>query len=112
MTRQHQFRKFKPYIMRYVHRADPNFEPVLRDLLDHENAVYNELTEQGLECTRGERCGKSWEVVFNELAGILTPDQVQKMIEHLREDFDKVCVHLHEMAETERILVGDHGGES
>ena len=69
MERKHEFRKFKPYIMRYLHGQDLNFEPVLRDLLDHENAVYEELTSQGGEFTRGERNAGGWEIVFGELAG-------------------------------------------
>ena len=91
MERKHEFRKYKPYIMRYLHSHDPNFEPVLRDILDHENAVYEELTRVGEECTRGERCVKSWEIVFKDLASVLTPDQVQHLMERLRKDFGETC---------------------
>ena len=112
LTRNHQFRKFKPYVMRYLHSHDPNFEPVLRDLLDHESEVYEELTRRGEKCTRGQRCEQSWQIVFTELAGILTPTQVQQLMERLRADFEETCGILHDMAEGEKMLIGDHGGES
>ncbi len=111
MAKKQEFRKFKPYIMRYLHSSDPNFEPVLRDLLDHERYVYQELTQQGADLTRGERSARGWEVVFRELAGILTPTQVQQLIARLRQDFNETCDELQHMAEGEKILIGDHGGE-
>lgn len=112
MAKKQEFRKFKPYIMRYLHSSDPNFEPVLRDLLDHERFVYQELSQQGANFTRGERSAKGWEVVFGELAQILTPNQIMQLLSRLRKDFEKTCQTLQEMAEGEKILVGDQGGES
>ena len=112
MAKKQEFRKFKPYIMRYLHSHDPNFEPVLRDLLDHERYVYQELSKQGEEFTRGERSAKGWEIVFGELAEILTPNQVLQLLTRLREDFEKTCETLQHMAEGEKTLIGDQGGES
>lgn len=112
MAKKQEFRKFKPYLMRYLHSHDPNFEPVLRDLLDHERFVYQELSQQGDNFTRGERSAKGWEVVFSELAQILTPNQILQLLSRLREDFEKTCKTLQDMAEGEKILVDDQGGES
>jgi hypothetical protein len=58
--------------MRYLHASDPNFEPVLLDLLEHEHEVYEELTIKTGALRRGERKRDSWEVVFTELTDILT----------------------------------------
>ena len=71
MPRRHKVRKFKPYLMRYLHSEDPNFEPVLHDLLIHEHEVYDESTVgEGAEVTRGERLSHMWHVVFTELTDI------------------------------------------
>jgi len=91
MRRAHRVRNFKPYLMRYVHNNDPNYEPVLRELLDHEHEVYDELTLTKKEMGRGEREGNTWEVVFAELTDVLTPVQIEKLFDRMEKDFRSTC---------------------
>lgn len=110
MRRLHRVRNFKPYLMRYVHNNDPNYEPVLRELLDHEHEVYDEITLSRKKMARGERGDNTWEVVFSELTDILTPVQIQQLFERLEKDFSATCARFHEMAEAQKLLEHDEGG--
>ncbi len=110
MKRLHRVRNFKPYLMRYVHNSDPNYEPVLRELLDHEHEVYDETTLSRKEMARGERGDNTWEVVFSELTDILTPVQIQQLFERLEKDFSTTCARFYEMAEAQKLLEHDEGG--
>lgn len=110
MTTRKEFRKFRPYLMRYLHANDPNFEPVLRDLLDFEHIFYDEMTKNEGDLSRGGRSVHTWERVFAALEGILTPIQIQQLVSRLEQDFKSVCEHLNEMAEAQKLLEHDHGG--
>lgn len=110
MKRLHRVRSFKPYLMRYVHNNDPNYEPVLRELLDHEHEVYDEKTLSKKEMTRGDREENTWEVVFSELTDVLTPFQIQQLFDRLEKDFSKTCDQFREMAESQKLLEDDEGG--
>ncbi len=110
MERINKVRKFKPYIMRYLHSSDPNYEPVLRDLLEHEGEVYEELTKKKKELERGKRGNQTWEVVFAELTDILTPMQIQQLFARLEKDFRATCQRFQEMAEAQILLEKDTGG--
>ncbi|MDA1000982.1 MAG: hypothetical protein O2807_10780 [bacterium] len=110
--RKFKIRKYKPYLMRYVHGSDPNYEPVLRDILDHEHDVYDELTKNEKTFQRGERRANSWEVVFRELTDVLSPFQVEQLFERLLKDFGETCKMFHEMAETQKLIENDEGGQS
>ena len=104
MPRRHKVRKFKPYLMRYLHSADPNYEPVLMDLLDHEHEVYDESTVgEGAESTRGERLPHMWHVVFTELTDILTPFHIEQLFERLERDFAATCRVLREMSDPQPV---------
>lgn len=111
MERFHRVRNFKPYLMRYLHSNDPNYEPVLRDLLDHEHEVYDEITSKSdAPYPRGHRGTKTWEVVFSELTDILTPLQIQQLFDRMEKDFRNTCRMFHEMAEAQKLLGQDEGG--
>ena len=110
MRRMHRVRNFKPYLMRYVHNNDPNYEPVLRDLLGHGHEVYDELTLAKKEMARGEREGITWEVVFAELTDVLTPVQIEKLFDRMEKDFSSTCAHFRKMAESQKLLEQDEGG--
>jgi hypothetical protein len=110
MKRLHRVRNFKPYLMRYVHNSDPNYEPMLRELLDHEHEVYDETTLSRKEMARGERGDNTWEVVFSELMDILTPVQIQQLFERLEKDFSTTCARFRGMAEAQKLLEHDEGG--
>ena len=56
--------------------------------------------------------GESWEVIFGELSQILTPDQIQQLIERIVRDVQETGAFIYEMAESEKLLRGDFGGES
>ena len=110
MKRLHRVRNFKPYLMRYVHNSDPNYEPVLRELLDHEHEVYDEMTLSRKEMSRGERGENTWEVVFAELTDVLTPVQIEQLFDRLEKDFSSTCEKFHKMSEAQRLLEDDEGG--
>ena len=110
MKRLHKVRSFKPYLMRYVHASDPNYEPVLRELLDHEHEVYDDFTLETKDLKRGETGDLTWQVVFDELTDILTPFQIQQLFERLEKDFSATCARFHEMAESQKLLGQDEGG--
>lgn len=104
MPRRHKVRKFKPYLMRYLHSADPNYEPVLMDLLEHEHLIYDESTVgEGAESTRGERLPHMWHVVFTELTDILTPFHIEQLFERLERDFSATCQILREMSDPQPV---------
>ncbi len=100
MPRRHKVRKFKPYLMRYLHSEDPNFEPVLHDLLIHEHEVYDKSTVgEGADMTRGDRLSHMWHVVFTELTDILTPFHIEQLFERLEKDFSATCRILRDMSD-------------
>lgn len=99
MARLHKIRKFKPYLMRYLHSGDPNHEPVLRDLLEHEHEVYDEITaDADADLARGQRGARTWHVVFTELTDILTPFHIEQVFDRLERDFSATCQTVREMA--------------
>ena len=111
MDRKHRFRILKPRLMRYIHGSGSGYEPILRDLLLQAGLAEDELTgEIGPYSFSGPR-GKSWEAVFDELSQILSPIQIQQLASRLMKDTREICLRLHEMAEIEKLLVGDFGGE-
>lgn len=97
--------------MRYLHASDPNFEPVLLDLLEHEHEVYEELTRKKGELRRGERKRDSWEVVFTELTDVLTPLQIEQLFDRLQKDFQATCEHLLELSESQKLIEPEIGGD-
>ena len=104
MPRRHKVRKFKPYLMRYLHSADPNYEPVLMDLLEHEHLIYDESTVgEGAESTRGERLPHMWHVVFTELTDILTPFHIEQLFERLEKDFAATCQIMREISDPQPV---------
>ena len=104
MPRRHKVRKFKPYLMRYLHSDDPNYEPVLMDLLEHQHLIYDESTVgEGAESTRGERLPHMWHVVFTELTDILTPFHIEQLFERLEKDFSATCRILREMSDPQPV---------
>lgn len=111
MERIQKFPQFKPYLMRYLYSHDPNYEPVLRDILDHENSVYDEMTKSRKVMERGTRDRDSWEVVFSELCQVLTPIQIQQLFASLEKDFHATCQMVHEMAEAQKLLEHEEGGQ-
>ncbi len=99
MPRRHKVRQFKPYLMRYLHSNDPNYEPVLRDLLEHEHEVYDESTiGADADMERGQRRTETWHIVFTELTDILTPFHIEQLFDRLEKDFSATCQLLREMA--------------
>ncbi len=109
MKRLHKVRSFKPYLMQYLHASDLNYEPVLRELLDHEHEVYDDLTLTPKKLPRGERGESTWQVVFDELTDILTPFQIQQLFERLEKDFSATCESFQKMAESQKLLDRDKG---
>ncbi len=97
--------------MQYVHRNGMRYEPVFHELFHQERMVDNELALERGPFARGWGNGKSWEVVFEELNRILSPIQIQQLASCLLEDTRETCFQLHHMAEIEKILVGEFGGE-
>ena len=110
MKRLHKVRGFKPYLMQYLHASNLNYEPVLRELLDHEHEVYDDLTLTTKKLPRGERGESTWQVVFDELTDILTPFQIQQLFERLEKDFIATCERFQKMAESQKLLNHDEGG--
>ncbi len=97
--------------MQYIHCNGGEYEPILCGLLHQAGLARDELAgEIGPYTFSGPR-GKSWEVVFDELTQILSPIQIQQLASRLLKDTRETCLRLHEMAEIEKILVGEYGGE-
>jgi hypothetical protein len=96
--------------MRYVHSGDPNYEPVLRELFDHEHEVYDDFTLGTKELKRGKMDDQTWHIVFDELTNILTPFQIQHLFERLEKDFSATCARFLDMAESQKLLEQDEGG--
>ncbi len=111
MDRKHRFRALKPYLMHYLHGGGARHESILRDLLHQERLVSKELIQEGSPYAVGRGDEKSWEVVFGELSQILSPNQIQQLASRMLKDTREICLRLHEMAEIEKILVGEFGGE-
>ena len=116
MERKYRFRVLKPHLMQYIHNSGVAYEPVFCDLLQQEHLAKDELAEDEFSgeagpFTFGQPRGKSWEVVFDELCQILSPIQIQQLASRLLKDTRETCLRLHEMAEIEKILVGEFGGE-
>ncbi len=111
MDRKHRFRMLKPYLMQYIHGGGEGYEPVFRELLRQERLARDELSGQVGPYAFSRPHGKSWDVVFDELSRLLSPVQVQQLASRLLMDTRKTCLRLHEMAEVEKILVGEFGGE-
>jgi len=116
MDRKHRFRVLKPHLMQYIHNSGVAYEPVFRDLLHQERLAKDELAEDDFAGDVGpftfrQPHGKSWEAVFDELSQILSPIQIQQLASRLLKDTRETCLRLHEMAEIEKILVGEFGGE-
>ena len=100
MPRRHKVRQFKPYLMRYLHSSDPNYEPVLRDLFEHEHEVYDDVTaSEETDFRRGDRETHTWHVVFTELTDILTPFHIEQLFERMEKDFSATCRVMREMSD-------------
>ena len=111
MDRKYQFRNMKPHFMQYIHGIGGEYEPILRELLHQERLADRELAGEIGPFTFSQPPRKSWEIVFDELRQILSPIQIQQLASRLLKDTRETCFRLHEMAEIEKILVGEFGGE-
>ncbi|MBI4251641.1 MAG: hypothetical protein HY618_04195 [Candidatus Tectomicrobia bacterium] len=97
-------------LMAYIHGEFPNYEPVLRDLLEFEQALYEEnLGRNGGAFQRGRRAEKTWHLVFEEPAGMLTPLQTEQLVDRLTKDFRSACDLFVELAQTQKLLLPDEG---
>lgn len=111
MDRKHRFRILKPHLMQYIHGSGGEYEPIFRDLLHQERMAGDEFSGEAGPFTFRQPRGKSWEAVFDELSRILSPVQIQQLASRLLKDTRETCLRLHEMAEIEKVLVGEFGGE-
>ncbi len=104
-------RQFRPYLMRYLLSNDPNYEPVLRDLLEREGEAYNAITESAeTDLQRGERGTHAWRAVHGELSKVVSPEQISQLFNKLEKDFSATCQLFHEMAEAENLIKVEEGG--
>ena len=97
-------------LMAYIHGEFPNYEPVLCDLLTFEQALFEEnQRKNGGTFERGRRAEKTWQLVFEELAGMLTPLQTEQLVDRLTKDFRGTCDLFVELAQTQKLLLPDEG---
>lgn len=102
----------KPYLMQYIHGDGGGFEPIYFELLRQERLAREKTTELNGMFANGRFHEKSWGAVFEELTQVLSPIQIQQLASRLMMDTKKICLDLHDAAEIEKILAGEHGGES
>lgn len=103
-------REFKPYVMRYLH-GDPNYEPVLRDILEHESAIYDRMTKETHSLRRGASGEEAWKEVFGELHRFLKADKIEELFEKLQADFNATCARIIAFAEEAKLMEPEVGGE-
>ena len=97
-------------LMAYVHGEFANYEPVLRDLLEFEQALYEEsLRREGNGFERGHRAEKTWQLVFEELTGMLTTLQMEQLMDRLTRDFRNTCDLFLELNQSQKLLLPDEG---
>lgn len=112
MPRKKKIKEFRDGFMGYIHGNDPNYEPAMRFLLNHEHEVFEELTIQREVFEPLEQNKEAWRIVFNELSAALSPSQIQQLFEGLAKDFLMTGMRFVAMAESQKILQVDVGGET
>lgn len=112
MPRTAKIKAFRDNFMGYIHGNDPNYEGALRFLLNQEHEVLEELLAKDGSSSSRERNKEAWGVVFNELTRALSPLQIQQLFEHLTGDFLQTGMRMVIMAESQKLLQGDVGGET
>ena len=112
MPRRKKIKAFRDNFMGYIHGDDRNYEAALRFLMNHEHEVFEELSKENPFRTPVEQNKEAWRIVFNELSTALSPWQVQQLFEGLARDFLRTGMHVVAMAESQKLLQGDVGGEA
>jgi hypothetical protein len=97
-------------LLAYIHGEFANYEPVLRDLLEFEQALYERsLGEEGPAFERGQRAEKTWQLVFEEVTGMLTPFQMERLVDRMTKDFHGTCDLFLELNQSQKLLLPDEG---
>jgi hypothetical protein len=112
MPRSQKIKKFRDQFMGYIHGDDHNYEAALRFLMNHEHEVFEEMAKENPFQSPMERNREAWRIVFNELTVALSPWQVQQLFECLSRDFLRTGMRVVAMAESQKLLQGDLGGEA
>lgn len=112
MPRTKKIKAFRNNFMGYIHGNDPSYEAALRFLLNHEHEIFEELSPESGLCSSKEQNKEAWRVVFNELTRAFSPLQIQQLFERLAGDFLKTGMRMVAMAESQKLLQGEVGGET
>ncbi len=112
MTRIQNIKAFQNNLMGYIHGQDPDFEPAYRFLLNLEHEIYEEHLADKHSIQHGERSNETWRLLFNELTSAFSPLQIQQLFERLTRDVLETGMKMVEMAESQKILQKDVGGQS
>ena len=103
--------EFRHYLMRYMNSDDPNYEPVLRDILEHEHERYDAITaSEEVDFQRGEQGTLAWQAVYSQLCSVISPARIEELFDKLERDFSATCELFNEMAEAEKLIQEEEGG--
>lgn len=98
--------------MGYIHGDDRNFEKALWFLMNHAHEISEGFSAEGVVYSVRERNKETWRIVFNELIRVLSPMQIQQLFERLVGDFMQTGMQMVAMAESQKLLQEDVGGET
>jgi hypothetical protein len=107
-----QIKALRNNLMGYIHGQDANFEHAFRFLLNQAHEIYEEMSSKNHPIQPGERRSETWKLLFNELTFALSPLQIQQLFERFTKDVLEMGVNMAEMAESQKILQKDVGGQS
>lgn len=96
-------------VMSYLHGEKPNYEPFLLALLQREQEIFEEMAGRDNDFQRGARAERTWQLLFEELAEMLTPIQIEQMVFRLEKDVKATCELFNELSQSQKLLVPDEG---
>lgn len=101
--------RIKAVMMTYLHDDGSPFVPVVLAMLRMREAHFRAARTRNGGAARENR--SAWPKVFEDLAMILSPLQMEQLAERISKDFRGTCDLFLELAQSQRLMAPDVGGE-
>lgn len=104
-------KRIKTVMMTYLHDDGSRYEPVVLAMLRMRETHFLAARTRNGGAVRGSRSESTWHKVFEDLAMILSPMQLEQLAERISKDFRGTCDLFLGLARSQGFTAPEVGGE-
>lgn len=103
--------RLKSIMLTYLNDEDSHFEPVMFELFRMESEYFLHNRALSPRFKRNHLSQNLWTQVFEDLASVLSPLQMEQIFERISADFQETCNLFNKLVQTQNLLQPDTGGQ-